>query len=658
MPRLEHWCWRWHRLRAMPLAELCQRGWRRVRRRATQRAIVREQVPTSLSAVLAHADGRVGALATGAVPPPLAAAYQVQLLEAAEHVCAGHCTIMGSEFCCTDGMDWYTDPRRGVTYPRVPAWQINYRVGAQPDAIMPVWWLNRHQHLMPVALAYFVNGDERYARTIAQQLEDWLGACEYPHGPAWCSGIEAGVRLLTWSWLFRLLFSHGRPAAFSDALLMAWFRAVRQHVRFIDTHWARYSSANNHTIAEAVGVLAAVCTWPALLPEQGWRRRARAMLHTECARQVAEDGVHQEQALSYHAFVLELLVNALVLDDQVRDELHPLVRRMAAFLRACLAGADAPAEFGDSDDAVATGIVPRDAQYYAHVLAAAATAGTLDEVNRFAPVTAAVFWYTGSNGPPALAPDAAAAAHDFSSGGYVLWHGAAGSTVRAKICMDVGPLGLGTLAAHGHADALALTMHVNGEPLLIDCGTYAYHGEPAWRAYFKGTRAHNTLRIDNQEQARMCGPFLWRQPYRVFVHHAVASEDQFDVEAEHDGYLNSCDIMHRRHVAWHPLHRRWAIEDVFMGPVACAIELLLHVHPDRRVVVDGTIARVYGTGYCLCIQFPATLALRSACGEEDPPLGWYSPRLGVKMPCTTLCASGRSAPHTTMTTWLALEPAE
>ncbi|MCX7003642.1 MAG: hypothetical protein NTV22_10285 [bacterium] len=86
MQRFEHWRWRWHRLQAMPLAELCARGWRRVRRRATQRAIMREQVPATLSAVLAHADCRVGALATGAVSPPLAPAYQAGLLEAAEHV--------------------------------------------------------------------------------------------------------------------------------------------------------------------------------------------------------------------------------------------------------------------------------------------------------------------------------------------------------------------------------------------------------------------------------------------------------------------------------------------------------------------------------------------------------------------------------------------
>jgi hypothetical protein len=645
--------WRWHRLRVMSPAELGLRCWRRLRRGAVHRAIAREHVPVSLSAVLAHADRSIGALTAGAVAPPLTPAYQAHILEAAEHVCAGHCTVMGSEYCFLDGMDWYTDPRRGVTYPRVPAWQINYRTGAQPDAIMPVWWLNRHQHLMPVAVAYFVTGEERYAQTIAQQLEHWLGACEYPYGPAWCTGIEAGVRVLTWSWLFRLLFSHGRPATFTDALLLAWFRAVRQHVRFIDAHWARYSSTNNHTIAEAVGVLAAACTWPALLPEQHWLRRARAHLRHACARQIAADGVDQEQSLSYHAFVLELLVNAWLADESLQRELQPLLQCMAAFVRACLAGTAAPVEFGDSDEAVATGILTRAPAYYAQVATAAEAVREPGAVGSFAPAASDVFWYVGDATPAG----AAHATDNFQRGGYVLWRGAVDTGITAKLLVDVGPLGLGTLAAHGHADALAFALHINGEPVFVDCGTYAYHGEPAWRAYFRSTRAHNTLRLNDRDQARMCGPFLWRQHYRVRLHHAVASADQFDLAAEHDGYLASCGVIHRRHIAWHPLQRCWAIEDVLLGGKAVDVEWLLHVHPEREVQCDGASVTIRGTGYCVQVQCPAGLTVRVARGEVAPPLGWYSPRFGVKEPCATICASGRVEPATPMTTLLTITPA-
>ena len=54
---------------------------------------------------------------------------------------------------------------------------------------------------------------------------------------------------------------------------------------------------------------------------------------------------------------------------------------------------------------------------------------------------------------------------------------------------------------HGHADALSVTLSLGETPFLIDPGTYRYNGVPDWRRYFKGTRAHNTICIDEQDQA-------------------------------------------------------------------------------------------------------------------------------------------------------------
>ena len=57
---------------------------------------------------------------------------------------------------------------------------------------------------------------------------------------------------------------------------------------------------------------------------------------------------------------------------------------------------------------------------------------------------------------------------------------------------DAGPHGHGSIAAHGHADALSIELRCAGVEVLADPGTYCYHGEPAWRSYFRGTRGHST----------------------------------------------------------------------------------------------------------------------------------------------------------------------
>ena len=76
---------------------------------------------------------------------------------------------------------------------------------------------------------------------------------------------------------------------------------------------------------------------------------------------------------------------------------------------------------------------------------------------------------------------------------------------------DGGPQGFLSIAAHGHADALSIEVRHDGVDLLVDPGTYCYHGEPEWRSYFRSTRAHNTIEIDGEDQAHEAGPFMWAE---------------------------------------------------------------------------------------------------------------------------------------------------
>jgi len=641
--------WRWRRLRAMPARELAYRLWQRLRAGRVRRSILHETLPAPLADIVGAADATLARLPGHALTIPVAPSYTAEIMAAGDDVCAHRARLFGRTVALGDNIDWYRDYLHDAAFPRVPAAQIDYRSAAGAADIMPVWWLNRHQHMMPAAIAYCVTGNESYAQEVFQQLEGWLTACEYPLGPAWLTGIEAGVRLLTWTWLYRFLFSRGRPAACHDTLLLAWLRAVRQHVRYITTHWAKYSSANNHIIAEAAGVLAAAATWPALFPRGSHARKATRILAREAHLQVSSDGVNREQSLSYHGFVLELLTSAAAVHEPARTALRDVLARMAAFLDALCCDTDEPPEIGDSDHAVATGILPRDAAYYRRVIAAARGVCAEPDAQAFDAITSPVFWYAGVCSAPESAPPPRA----FADGGYVIWNGIAEDDLPVKFCVDAGPLGLGTLAAHGHADALALTLHVNGEPVVIDPGTYAYHGEPAWRAYFRGTRAHSTLRVGGADQARMDGPFLWGRHYHTQLLHAVASEDQFDVAAAHDGYARRFGAQHIRHVAWHPLQRAWVITDTLDARRALPVELLFHIHPRRTVnQLSEHAVEVRGAHYRLVMTLPPELAWRVAVGESEPPLGWHSPVLGEKEPCPVIAGAGTlDAGQPLVTTW-------
>ena len=95
---------------------------------------------------------------------------------------------------------------------------------------------------------------------------------------------------------------------------------------------------------------------------------------------------------------------------------------------------------------------------------------------------------------------------------------------------DAGPHGFLSIAAHAHADALAVEVRYDGTDVLADPGTYCYHGEPRWRSYFRSTLAHNTVEVGHQDQSTSGGPFLWTR-------HARSGLSELETNARRGGHV-------------------------------------------------------------------------------------------------------------------------
>src|SRR5437016_1025254 len=177
----------------------------------------------------------------------------------------------------------------------------------------------------------------------------------------------------------------------------------------------------------------------------------------------------------------------------------------------------------------------------------------------------------------------------FPDGGYYILGCDFETPEEIRLVADAGPLGYRSIAAHGHADALAFTLSLGGLEFLIDPGTCAYHGGGEWRAYFRGTAAHNTLRIDGVDQSLPGGDFMWVKQARARCD-TWESSDAADVfEAWHDGYLRLSDpVLHRRRITLDKRARRVVIEDRLQMSGAHDVELFLHC--DERCTVEAVPA--------------------------------------------------------------------
>ena len=227
-----------------------------------------------------------------------------------------------------------------------------------------------------------------------------------------------------------------------------------------------------------------------------------------------------------------------------------------------------------------------------------------------------------------------------------------------RLVADAGPLGYREIAAHGHADALSFTLSIGGVEMLVDPGTFAYHTEARWRGYFRGTSAHNTVRIDGADQSQPGGNFMWLRKANAgcSAWSSGATRDSF--EGWHDGYGALADpVMHRRRIELDKRARAIALEDTLEMKGGHEVELFLHCAEGSRVeAIPGGYA-VTREGQALRITLPDLAGGESTVleGSEAPIGGWVSRRFDRKVAAPTLVWKARLAGDSCLRTSISCE---
>jgi hypothetical protein len=563
--------------------------------------------------------------------------------------------------------NWNRDPRTSIEAPLQFGKLLDYRNTRLVGDIKYLWEPNRHLHLVTLAQAYALNADSRYAHTLGLHLRSWFAACPYPLGANWSSALEAGIRLINWSIAWQLL---GGVASglFDNAdgkqLRDEWLESVYRHATFIRGFLSGHTSANNHLIGEASGLFVAANTWPCWPEASDWRTTGLTNLSREILLQNASDGVNLEQTTGYQQFVLDFLLTAWLSgranDIRFPDSFGARFEAMLEFLASIMdAGGHMPM-FGDADDGMVVQL-SQEAGFCANrsLLATGAVlfgrsdfrtkAGHLDDKTRWllGPQSTTRF-YAATAGRGTLP-----VRQSFPEGGYYVLGCEFETPSEIRVVADVAPLGYGGIAAHGHADALSFTLSVGGHEVLVDPGTYTYRTDSPWRGYFRGTSAHNTVRIDGQDQSESGGTFMWLRKARARLIGWQSSTEEDVLEGTHDGYRRLTDpVTHRRRITLDKRQRRLIVDDHLDMQSAHDVELHFHCNEASRVAqhTEGTLIELEDVA--VSIQLPDTTGARvQICrGQMNPPLGWVSRRFDVRVPAPTLVWRARLCGPTALRT--------
>ncbi len=436
-----------------------------------------------------------------------------------------------------------------------------------------VWELNRHQHLVLLAQAYLLTAEEKYLREVFEELESWMVQNPFQRGINWTSALEVAFRALSWIWVYHLVGSE-----MSDRFRRDFLTALYRHGRHLYENLSVYFSPNTHLLGEAVALHALGVLFPEFRGSAQWRERGSRIVLSQLEFQIRPDGSHFEQSTYYHVYAVDFFVFFYLLSGQPPAMEASLVR-MADYLYALLGSNRKLAFQGDDDGGrLFHPYGPRD-QFGRATLATCGVLFGRDEwMGTRGEMAEQAAWWVGVEvlDKAVERPRGDESSRFFPDSGSLFLRNPA-----FALQMDCGPFGYGG-AGHSHSDTLSILLASRGENILIDPGTYAYMGDPAERNWFRGSGAHNTVRVNGLDQGQPAGPFRWSSKPSVTTHAWTSTPEGGAVDVQ----CNYGAVVHRRRSLL--AGKRLLVLDEMEGPGALACEQIWQLGPGAPRVAFGS----------------------------------------------------------------------
>lgn len=402
-----------------------------------------------------------------------------------------------------------------------------------PAGVSRLWLYNLH---------YF---DDLNARDASQRwswhcslLDRWVAENSIGGGPGW-EPYPVSKRIVNWvKWvLCGNQLSHS--LAMSLGLQAQWLRGRLE-----------YRLLGNHLFANAKALVHAGLFFDGV-EAQDWLNCGLSLIERELKVQILADGAHFELSTMYHAAAVEDLLDLVNImgayGRKVPSQWLDCLGRMRNWLRSM---SHPDGEISFFNDA-AFGIAP--------------SAAELDQ-------------YASRLGLPATTARQATLEAQEPSGYTIVRQG------EVSLICDCAPVGPDYLPGHAHADTLSFELSVGRQRIFVNSGTSLYENGPE-RQRQRGTRAHNTVTIDEADSSEVWGGFRVARRARIIRRGVTNTPSEIVVEASHDGYrrLPGKNVHARR---WTITARTVCIEDQIEGGFRVA-NARFHLHPSVRARVLG-----------------------------------------------------------------------
>ncbi|MBV9158583.1 MAG: alginate lyase family protein [Acidobacteriaceae bacterium] len=526
--------------------------------------------------------------------------YASVIESTARDLLAHHIPLLGATIDTGPKIHWRRDYVHAIESGSAYFRSIPYLSFASVGDHKFVWELNRHQHLVLLAQAFLLTGSKDFTQEIFTQLDSWLEQNPFQRGINWASALEVAFRALSWIWVYHLTASE-----MGDRFRRRFLSELYRHGRYLAVNLSVYFSPNTHLLGEAVALFALGTLFPEFHESNAWRESGAQIVEAQLVSQVRKDGSHFEQSTYYHVYALDFFLFFYVLAGRPEKFRAPLVG-MAEYLHWLLGPSRRIAFIGDDDGGRVFHPYGQRDQFGRATLATCGIllgrgewAGTLEDIAEQAA------WWIGADALQLARQERSSpfGARLFQQSGAAFLESGA-----LSVQMNCGGFGAGS-AGHSHSDTLSVIASLRGERIFGDPGTYTY-ADPDERNWFRGSAAHNTVRIDELDQAETAGPFRWASKPQVAL---TAWKPQPD-----GGFVDAIcrygQFTHRRRVLLKP--EQLLVLDEISGPAG-----------------EHTCEQIWQLGPGASKVKMSFSAPASRCASK------WSPAYGAKCPGTALVAT-------------------
>jgi len=481
---------------------------------------------------------------------------------------------------------------------------------------------SNRMHFLPFLAFHYVNCNAtEILDNILLLLKTWEDQNPFLKSINYTSGIEVGIRSLN------IIYTHLILKSF-DALTKDLDTAIKKLIYnnyiFLKSNLSLFSSANNHLVAELMGlaVISSYFKGPNL-DQKKWEHKFIKLLKTK----YNSDGIDDELSTRYHLTVTDHFLNGIMFlqrSGRIIDEktLETFGKSFRYIEHIRMNGAET--YFGDNDDSflinpffvdnfnLADSLIDSSLFFYKN-----SNVNPLDFRNYL------IFgseYFKGQKQKQTLPQSTF-----FKESGYVFSYN---HNANLKLAFDCGRIGDNRLKAHGHSDQLSFVLQMNGFKYIVDPGTYQYHNQKEkWRNYFRGIKAHNTISVNGHEQARSLGRMGWTKASKVTKTEFQTTEEIDTILGQIDGFRHQ-GVIHTRTLTHHKTNKSILVKDhleIIDNKIPKKISFFLHFNPDAKVESNkNTIVVVSPLEEQISISNRLFGMAKLIRGNEELPFGWFS----------------------------------